>query len=358
MDTTKLRQKADFTNKNIFAGMDVHKKSWTISIYCEQDYLRTFTQPPQTEALVKLLHRDYPGGTYTCGYEAGFIGFWISRALNSQDIKCKVLHPADIPQTGKRKTIKRDSIDSKGIAQALAMDLVRSVHIPDSEVERDRTIIRYRQRLQQDIRRCKNRIQGLLFQFGIDTPANYRSSWSKKFIIWLKEIKPLLGSAGTTLDHMIGQLELLRKTLLEVNRSIRSMQESEKYHRQVDLLRTIPGIGSLSAITILTELDDIHRFSNFRQLNSYVGLYPMEYSSGETDRKGSITVRKNNFLRSLLIEVAWISIRHDPALIQVFQEWRLRMTAKRAIVKIARKLLSRIRFVLINESCYEKGIIK
>lgn len=358
MNTTKLHQKADFSNRNIFVGMDIHKKSWSVSIYCEQDYLRTFTQPPQTEALVKLLHRDYPGGTYTCGYEAGLFGFWIQRSLQAQKINCKVIHPSDIPQSGKRKTIKRDSIDSRGIAQALALKLVESIYVPDQETERDRTIIRYRHRLQQDIRRCKNRIQGLLFQFGIEIPANYRSSWSKKFIVWLKEIEPSLGSAGSTLNHMIAQLELLRKTLLEVNTNIRSLQKSEKYCRKVELLRSIPGIGALSAITILTELADIRRFSNFRQLNSYVGLYPMEFSSGENDWKGSITVRKNDFLRSLLIEVAWISVRHDPALTQVFQDWKLRMTAKRAIVKVARKLLSRIRFVLCNEMYYETGIIK
>jgi transposase len=358
MNRTNLHQRVDFTNKNIFVGMDTHQKSWNITLYYEQDYLRNFTQPPSVDSLVKLLRRDYPRANFICGYESGLFGFWIQRQLESAGISCKVLHSADIPQSGKHKTVKRDSIDSKSIAQALAAGLIKPIHVPSIETEQDRNLIRYRDRLQKDITRCKNRIRGLLFQYGIDLTERYSKSWSKNFVKWLLEIEQINGSARIALNYMIEQLQLLKGSLLKVNRNVRLLQASEKYKQSMQLLMSIPGIGPLTAITLITELENIRRFSSFLQLNSFVGLYPMEHSSGENDYKGSITVRKNKFLRGLLIEAAWIAVRHDPALTLVFQEWKCRMTAKRAIVKVARKLLKRVRFVLMNETPYEIGIVK
>jgi len=123
-------------------------------------------------------------------------------------------------------------------------------------------------------------------------------------------------------------------------------------------LTSTPGIGPLSALIILTEIADIHRFSSFRQLNSFVGLYPMEHSSGENVFMGKITTRSNEYLRKIFIEAAWVAVRQDPALMLTFNGWKKRMTPKRAIVKIARKLVNRLRYIWLNETLYEKGIIK
>jgi transposase len=353
-----VHQLADFTNKNIYVGMDVHKKSWSVSLFCESEFIRNFTQPPSVEALEKLLRRDFPGANYICAYEAGFSGFWVQRQLTSKGIPCKVIHAVDIPQSGKRKTIKRDSIDSKGIGQALAAGMLNSIYIPNPDIEADRSLIRYRERLQKDIARCKNRIKSLLNQHGFVIPEKLEKSWTKKLVFWLKEFNQAKGTIRISLDHMIDQMILLRQTLLKVNRDIRALQNSEKYKREMDLLMSVPGIGPLTAITLLTEIMDINRFSSFLQMNSFVGLYPMEHSSGENEHKGSITIRHNKPLRRMLIEAAWIAVRYDPALIQVFQQWKQRMTSKRAIVKIARKLLSRIHYVWKTGVSYEKGLIK
>ena len=136
------------------------------------------------------------------------------------------------------------------------------------------------------------------------------------------------------------------------------LQNSQKYKQRLQWLVSIPGIGPLTAITLLTELIDIRRFSSFRHLNSFVGLYPMEHSTGEDEHKGSIMIRHNKHLRKILVENSWVAIRHDPALTLAFNHLTIRMTSKRAIVKIARKLLSRIRYVLMNETLYTKGIVK
>jgi transposase len=358
METTNLRQKVNFTDKNIFVGVDVHQKSWHISIILDSTYVRSFTQPPSVDAIVNLLRRDYPGGNYLCGYESGYSGFWIHRKLSQMGVPCKVLHAADIPQSIKQKLTKRDSVDSKKIAEALSSVKTKPIYVPDEISERDRSLVRYRERLLKDLTRSKNRIRSLLYQFGIELPDRFSSGWSNLFIVWLQETDQVIGSARLTLDHMSEQMILLRSSLLKVNRSIRNLKESPTYKQKTEWLLSIPGIGPLSAITILTELIDIHRFPSFRDLNSFVGLYPMEHSTGQDEHKGSIMIRHNKHLRKLLVEDAWVAIRHDPALTLAFTQWTKRMTSKRAIVKIARKLLSRIRYVLINETQYINGIEK
>jgi transposase len=358
MNTTNLKQKVDFTNKNIFVGMDVHHKSWNISIFLDQKFIRSFTQPPSIDALEHLLRRDYPGATYLCGYESGFCGFWIQRILQREGIPCIVLHAADIPQTAKQKLMKRDPVDSKKIGNALSSEKINSIYIPDEESERDRSLVRYRDRIQKDLTRSKNRIRSILYQFGIDLPEQYQKGWSNRFIVWLKESDQIQGSARTTLDFMVEQMIQHRNMLLKVNRDIRALQNSEKYKQRMQWLVSIPGIGPLTALILLVELVDIHRFSSFRQLNSFVGLYPMEHSSGEDEHKGAITIRHNKHLRKILVEDSWTAIRHDPALTLAFNQLTLRMTSKRAIVKIARKLLSRVRYILMNETFYENGIVK
>ena len=358
METTKLRQKVDFTAKNIFVGMDVHQKSWNVSIFLDRTFVRSFTQPPSTSAIAQLLKRDYPGARYLCGYESGYSGFWIQRDLLRQGISCQVLHAADIPQTAKQKLMKRDPVDSKKIGEALSSQNTIPIYVPDEESERDRSLIRYRERLLKDLTRCKNRIRSILNQFGAELPDKFSKGWSNIFIQWLKETDQVQGSARITLNHMIEQMILIRSMLLKVNRDIRILQNSKKYKQQMQWLVSIPGIGPLSAITLLTELIDIRRFSSFRQLNSFVGLYPMEHSTGDDEHKGSIMIRHNKHLRKILVEDSWIAVRHDPALTLAFDQLNLRMTSKRAIVKIARKLLSRIRYVLVSETTYTNGIVK
>ena len=358
METTNLKQKANFTGKNIVVGMDVHRNSWNISLFFEKTFVRSFTQPPSVDSLERLLKRDYPGASYLCGYESGFCGFWIQRELQQRNISCRVLHAADIPQTAKQKLMKRDPVDSKKIGNALLSADVNSIYVPDEESERDRSLVRYRDRIQKDLTRCKNRIRSLLYQFGIDLPEQYKNSWSNRFIQWLRETDQVKSAARITLNHMIEQMILHRQMLLTVNRDIRALQNSERYKQRMQWLLSIPGIGPLTAIILLVEIIDIHRFSSFRQLNSFVGLYPMEHSTGEDEHKGAITIRHNKHLRKIFVEDAWIAIRHDPALTLAFNQLTLRMTSKRAIVKIARKLVSRVRYVLMNETLYERGIVK
>ena len=109
-------------------------------------------------------------------------------------------------------------------------------------------------------------------------------------------------------------------------------------------------------MTILTEIDDIHRFANLEKLRSYVGLTPTSHSSGDKDLHGEIINRGNKFLKSSIIESAWVAARLDPTLHMHYVKYCKRMKSNKAIVRIACKLLDRVHYVLKNEVPYKSGV--
>lgn len=354
---TNLQQKADFIGKTIYVGMDVHLKNWDISLYFEQQYLRSFHQAADPQALAKTLKRDYPHAAFKCAYEAGFGGFWVQRKLQELGLSCIVVHAADVPQTDKGMRSKTDRSDSRRIAEALQGGLLHSIHIPTTETESDRKRVRCRQQLNRDLTKAKVRIKSLLHHTGISIPAQYRkANWSSKFIQWLKDLPITHPSLQQTLQRMINQVAWLKKELSELTKSIRQLLQSDRYKENAQWLLSVPSIGPITAITLLVEIDDINRFDCFDRFNSFIGFCPTQHSSGEDIKMGGITTRRHKELRSLLIEAAWIAVGIDPALTLSFSELKKRMTAKRAIVRIARKLTNRIWKVWRNKQEYEKGI--
>ena len=133
--------------------------------------------------------------------------------------------------------------------------------------------------------------------------------------------------------------------------------KGEKYTHNVQLLMSVSGIGSIVSSLFLLEVGDVRRFKGFDRLNNFVGFCPDKHSSGETDRDTGITTRRHKQLRTALIEAAWEAIRTDPALLDAYTKLTRRMTGKKAIVRIARKLLRRMRAVLISGIPYQKGLV-
>jgi len=150
----------------------------------------------------------------------------------------------------------------------------------------------------------------------------------------------------------------LREILAKLNRAILALSRTEEYRPWVRLLRTIPGIGPLMAMILLTELGEVMRFRSLDPLCSYVGLIPDTQSSGEKEHVGGVTQRRHSHLRWLLIEASWVAVRKDPALLMAFNQYCKRMKKSKAIIKIARKLLNRIRYVLKNQTEYVPCVIE
>jgi len=351
--------KTNFSGQTIYVGMDVHKESWNLGIYLNDIFVRNLHQKPNPKMMADYLHKNFPGAIYRSAYEAGKFGFWIQRQLTSLGVECLVVNPADIPRSQKDSLQKTDPRDARNIGLRLQSGFLRGIHIPDEQQEADRVFFRHRKKILKDLNRCKNRIKGLLAFTGIDIPQAYdNANWSHNFINWLKALDCKQAPRRRALDYKIRNMEFLRKELLSISNDIRKMMREQRYRTNYYLLRTIPGIGPLTAASILVEIGDVKRFNTFCHLNSFIGLLPMEHSSGQSENKMSLTVRKHRQLRSDLVESAWTAKRTDPAMALYFQEQAKRKDPKIVIIKIARKLLNRIRYVLINQQPYEFGVLK
>jgi len=353
-------KKIDFTDQNIYAGFDAHLKSWKVTIMADNVVYKTFTQPPKPEVLFNYLQENFPGGTYHTAYEAGFCGYWIHDKLVSFGINSMVVNPADIPTTNKERVQKEDKRDSRKIARSLSSGNLTPIYIPSLKTQRDRSLLRTRAMLVRDLARYKNRIKSFLYFYGINIDSSFinpQSHWSNRFMSWLESIDMGEESGKEALNVLISECKNLRASILNITKQVRRLSQTETYQERVVLLRSIPGIGLLTAMIILTELETISRFRNIDKMCGYIGLVPSTKSSGEKEKTGDITPRGHNVLRTAIIESSWTAIRNDPSLMRSYLSYKQRMDENKAIVKIAKKLLSRIRFVLTNNKPYICSIV-
>ncbi|HEY0612436.1 MAG TPA: transposase, partial [Chitinophaga sp.] len=242
----KALKVTDFSGQNLYVGLDIHYKSWMVSIYSDEFELKTFSQCPGADQLVGYLRKHYPGAQFHLAYEAGFCGFWIQRAFTEQGMPCQVIHPCDIPGTDKEKKRKTDRVDSRKIAKALKYQELNTIFIPDPVQEADRQLLRSRGRIVQDITRMKNRIKAFLKLRGIQ-PPDHLTHWCAPFIAWLKTIPLAQTSDQIALLVYIAELTSLNQLQSQLERDIRELAASPRYKDQVTLLRTIPSIGMLAA---------------------------------------------------------------------------------------------------------------
>jgi transposase len=353
--------KDSFTGQSFYVGIDTHKKNWTVTILGEQYEHKTYSQNPDPELLAGYLKRNFPGASYHAVYEAGFSGFDSCRKLNHLGVNCIVIHPADVPTTQKEKEQKTDKADSRKLARSLRSNEFEAIDIPDPELEADRALVRQRFRQVKDVSRTKNRIKSLLFQFGIAIPERFTSAqtrhWSKVYTNWLKNLEVDHQSLKQTIDNYIRIGESQRQELLQLEKQVRKLSQSDRYKDNYNLLLSIPGVGPKTSITFLTQVGHIGRFVRLDDLCNYVGLVPRMYGSGDKMQVGKLTRRGRKELKIMLIEASWQAVRKDPALMLKFNELTKRMNKNKAIIRIARKLLSRMRFVLLNRQPYCLGVV-
>jgi len=289
----------DLTKHNLYVGIDVHKLQWSVSIFTDQIHHRTFSQPPHPEALNSYINKHFSTYRVICAYEASIFGFWICRKLEGYGYKCLVINPADIPTTNKEMTEKTDPNDSRKIAKSLRAGLLVGIHVPTIETEGHRQLFRHRKKLWADLVRIKNRIKGKFLSAGIDIPPKYNNPyWSKAFLIWVVSVEFESPSTRLTLDFLLEQYHFIYRHFLKVSIAVRKLQRKTYYKKQAKLLRGIPGIGPLTTVQLLTEIEDINRFPSFKHFNSFIGLKPTSHSSGERDIKGHMTYRRHSGLRS------------------------------------------------------------
>jgi transposase len=331
--------------KHLFIGLDVHKKSWSVTIQEGQVVLKRFSMEANADALIHYIHKHYKGYSAECCYEACCCGFHIHRSLQATGWKVLVVNPGDIPRANKQSVNKSDKVDSRYLCNQLASGHLKGISVPDEKQEQFRSLFRRRADLVKNLRRIKCHIKSMLLYYGVDLPEHYDNiNWSKAMITWIAKLKWLYPTAAHTMKSRLEEYLFLKKEYLHICNELRSYARKH-YKKDYYLLRSIPGVGPLIAIATLCEVGDMRRFKGIDRLSSYVGLVPSLHSSGEKSYSRGITYRSKSLLRSYLIEGAWIAAKKDDELMQYYKE-RRGCDHRKIIIKMAAKTLSRMYHVI------------
>lgn len=318
---------------------------------------RTFSMSPDPEVLREYVERHFPGHEVSTAYEAGCCGYSAHRSFESYGWRSLVVNPADIFRRGKERHTKTDRIDAQLIARELKDGRLEGIEVPDRCREQLRSLFRRRNDLVKDMRQTKSYIKMQLLYYGIQVPEQYDNDhWSHGFRDWLDGLEFAYESGKEVLRSRMRTFRFIDREFRDVSTLLR---RHTKAHFKEDymLLRSIPGIGPIVASGILSELGDLRRFNNIKQLAGYVGLAPGIYQSGDTVRHTGVSMRAHRLIRSYFIEASWQAIRTDPVMQAYYRKHRGK-NVKSVIVKVARKLLSRTLAVIKTGVPYEIGVVE
>jgi len=343
--------------KDLFVGIDMHLKQWHVTILNE-DGLRLFSNriAGTAEAIDKVLSRYGEAKEIFAVYEAGYFGFWLYDFLVDMGVSASVTPPSLIPsQSGNR--VKTDPIDSFKLADYLRTGLLTSIYVPTHEERCHRQVSRRRRQFIKDRVRVQLRIKAELRYMGLYVHEESRGTWSDKFVTALRGVDLGEPCAQESFDNMLEQYDDLCELVGRQTKMLWELAQTDTYRDRVGILTSIPGVGCLSAMEILLELQDVARFKNADALAAYVGLTPGQHSSGEHVRHGRITRQGKPIVRALLTQAAWRLIEKDPAMQEKYEDLKVRTGGKRAIVGVARILVGRMRRILLNGEPYQLGVI-
>jgi len=297
-----------------WVGLDAHKNSIKVAAYFPgQPDPVEWQEATTVEAIHRLarkLRRDAPGLVQCC-YEAGPTGYPLQRQLRSLGLCCTVIAPSLTPvKPGSR--IKNDRRDARKLAELFRAGLLTEVHPPSERDEALRDLCRCRDDVRVDLLRARHRLSKFLLR----RHCIYRETkrhWGSRHWAWLEQLRFDEPMSQATFDSYVLAVQQLEERQQQLDVQLAAFGAEEPYREPAAWLRCFKGIDTVTAVCLVAELHDFRRFQSARQLMAYVGLVPSECSSGERERRGSITKAGNRHVRRLLVEAAWHH-RFRPAL--------------------------------------------
>ncbi len=314
-------------------GIDVHQDFYVVA----EQVGGTNPKPPQRFHKQAFLHwaakLKHTGAEVHAVYEACGFGFTLHRQLAALGIHCHVVCPQKLDERNKR--VKTDGLDAKALCLKLDRfvqgnrDAMALVRVPTEEEERSRAIHRQREQLVGARKRLEAQGRSLMVNHGLEPVQNWwkpRTFAALPVAQWMREL--LLNSQPILLA--------LQEKIAVLTLQLQSAAASNQPR----------GLGKMTSVIIDREIGDWNRFNNRRQIASYTGLCPGEYSSGNTRLQSCVTKHGNPRLRAALVELAWRLVRFQPSYKPVVK-WRQILAKgalatgaarKKAIVAVARQL--------------------
>jgi transposase len=341
---------------DIFAGLDVDKRSISVTFANHQGLLKSLRMPYSVEHLVNYVRKHFADQKVAFAYEAGPTGYGLYDGLVAKAYPCLIASPSMIPKAPGRR-VKTNRLDSRGLSENLRGGQLKSIHVPTGVYRELRHLTQLRDTFVSEMVGMKQRIKALLLFEGIEfPPAPPGSQWSFMVKAKLRKL-PCSSTVRFKLDELLESLEFNEKRVVRTTREIRRFcKQDPELSRCMKYLMTIPGIGWIVASQLLARIGDWRELENIRQLAGFLGLVPTENSTGERTDRGSITHTGDPRLRSKLIQASWSAIRQDAELREFFRSVCRNhprpIASQVAIVAVARKLSVRISVVLMKQRPY------
>jgi transposase len=304
------------TRSIIYLGMDVHKESITIAVLPEgsKSPTRVDRLPNDLPKLKRFLERVSRDGDVRACYEASGAGYVLHRAMHEWGYQCDVIAPSLIP---KRAGVQRkhDKYDAVELARLYRAGELTSVRIPTEAEERVRDVVRCRETFQREILKSRHYILKFLARRGFVFREG--TNWCTPHLRWLQHLtteqSPLEPADRLVFReyHALLLYKLQRRD--ELDHEIVRLAELPMLAPSVRRLQCFRGISLHSAMVLATEIVDWRRFERPSQLACYLGLVSRENSSGDRERRGSITKAGNSHCRHVVVQAAW-SYHHRPAI--------------------------------------------
>lgn len=307
-----------------------------------------------SRAGIRAAFKKYRGKKTIIAIEAGGSTRWIHDELVKMGIEAYVVNPNKVKAIADSKR-KTDKIDAKVLSELLRIDaLPEEVYIAKGKSREMRDLLNARYGIIKGYTSLMNHMRGLLRQEGVRLPARemIRAGYEEDIAkLRLPEhVKVIVERYAGAIDRLIEEKEKIEKRI--------------KSHKceEIDLIKTIPGMGELSSKTILSAIGEIKRFKRAKQLTSYCGLVPTVRSSGERTEYGRITREGRSEVRRVGIQSAHAILRSKAVESHPLRKWHASIARRRgkktALVALARKLVTIVFYVLRDKKPYDYTLLR
>src|SRR6202158_535698 len=231
---------------------------------------------------------------------------------------------------------KNDQIDARKIADLLRCDLLPECHMTSTEIRDRRRTLRYRHLLVRQMVQMKNRVSGLLMETGVEH--------NKQRLHKVRYFHELLSTNQEVHPCIRPLLKISRETIERCQKTdyalVSSLQRDPVLAERIKRLRTIPGVGPITALTWALEIGDVSRFRTIKQAISYCGLCGEEKSSADKVMRTPLSKQRNKHIQRVMVEAAKLAPRQDHDLALVYETEKQKGNANRATLAVARKMVA------------------
>jgi transposase len=287
-----------------FVGLDVHKESIAIAVADQGRAAPRFlgTTGPHLSQILKALSSVAAPEQTLVAYEAGPCGYGLARQLAVRGYRCEVIAVAKMPRRpGER--VKTDRRDALALARYLRSGELTPVAVPDTRDEAIRDLSRAREDAVRARLKARQQLKAMLLRLGHRYSG--KTSWTTAHQRYLGQVTFEYAAQDIAYAEYRSAVGDADERVARLSNALREQAASWRFAPVVAALMTLRGVEFVAAVTLVAELGDLSRFAHPKQLMSFLGLVPSEYSTGESRVLGKITKTGNGHVRRILIESAW-----------------------------------------------------